>query len=333
MEKTMSLKNFLLKHPLHAADVGAHGGVIEHWSPYIEMMRVSAFDPNEKDCQKQALLSHPNVSWYPFALAGKTERRNLYILNQETGSSLYPPNPNVLNQFNSDNYSKLKEVKEVACTSYPDFIKKTQSRVPVLLKLDIQGAELEVLDSLLAFSDKEVFGVETEIEFVEVYKGQPLFFDVDRMMKSYGFELLDIRTHRAYRSKSGEEKYYLRKFFDTRMGSPLVGAQLVAGDALYFKRYDHPHVQKSKETLLHYILMGIIYRFFEWSLIAVEHGISNRIISKEEGELLTQEIISFAPKPKFYMKRNFFGKSVAKLGRTFLGKKDGYQAFWTERSW
>src|SRR3990167_2418846 len=104
------LKSFFHQSSLEAADIGAHGGVIEHWSPYINMMRVSAFEPNEKECENQAKKSHKNITWHPFALAGKTEKRNLFILNRETGSSLYQPNLEVMDQFNSESYSGIREV-------------------------------------------------------------------------------------------------------------------------------------------------------------------------------------------------------------------------------
>ena len=54
------------------------------------------------------------------------------------------------------------------------------------LKLDVQGAELDVLnggDRVLA----DALVVHTEVEFVEMYKGQPLFAEVDQRLRRSGF--------------------------------------------------------------------------------------------------------------------------------------------------
>lgn len=64
-----------------------------------------------------------------------------------------------------------------------------------LLKLDLQGSELEALrggQELLKLTDN----VLCEIAWVELYKGQPLFGDIDKFLIEQGFtlrELYDIR--------------------------------------------------------------------------------------------------------------------------------------------
>eukprot|EP00928_Gymnodinium_smaydae_P016841 TRINITY_DN16374_c0_g1_i1.p1 TRINITY_DN16374_c0_g1~~TRINITY_DN16374_c0_g1_i1.p1 ORF type:complete len:418 (-),score=50.09 TRINITY_DN16374_c0_g1_i1:32-1135(-) len=54
------------------------------------------------------------------------------------------------------------------------------------LKLDVQGYELAVLKGAEK-ALKDVLVVHTEVEFVEMYEGQPLFAEVDQFMRKAGF--------------------------------------------------------------------------------------------------------------------------------------------------
>ena len=58
---------------------------------------------------------------------------------------------------------------------------------PVMLKIDVQGAELAVLRGI-ANLDRIDF-VYVELSFVELYEGQPLYADVQRELTARGFAL------------------------------------------------------------------------------------------------------------------------------------------------
>ena len=85
-----------------------------------------------------------------------------------------------------------------------DFLAEYRRPIPALMKLDTQGTELEILSSLLDAQLEELLCVETEVEFLELYQGQPTFGDVDGFMREQGFRLLDLRTHRSYRNANDE---------------------------------------------------------------------------------------------------------------------------------
>jgi hypothetical protein len=57
-----------------------------------------------------------------------------------------------------------------------------------LLKIDVQGAEILVLRGAVQRL-KSALVVHTEVEFVPLYKDQPLFADVDAHLRSQGFLL------------------------------------------------------------------------------------------------------------------------------------------------
>ena len=53
--------------------------------------------------------------------------------------------------------------------------------------MDIQGSELNVLENAVNVLKTSVL-VQVEVEFVELYEGQPLFSDVDSFLRSQGFQ-------------------------------------------------------------------------------------------------------------------------------------------------
>jgi hypothetical protein len=67
---------------------------------------------------------------------------------------------------------RLDDVREVSGVDY--------------LKVDVQGAELDVLRGATR-TLKDALVVQIEVEFVPIYRGQPLFSDIDQFLRAQGF--------------------------------------------------------------------------------------------------------------------------------------------------
>jgi hypothetical protein len=61
---------------------------------------------------------------------------------------------------------------------------------PVMLKIDVQGAELDVLRGISGFDYVDFIYV--ELSFVELYDGQALFEDVRSYLVERGFKLRGV---------------------------------------------------------------------------------------------------------------------------------------------
>ena len=73
------------------------------------------------------------------------------------------------------------------------------------MKLDVQGGELEVLkgsDNLL----KDVKGICTEVSFVELYKKQALFGDVDTFLRKKGFKFISFYGAMIWSTKEARKQ-------------------------------------------------------------------------------------------------------------------------------
>jgi FkbM family methyltransferase len=312
-------------------DVGAAGGVSAHWSDYLSVMEVDCFEPDAAECAARRREAPPNIHWFPVALAGSTGRRDFYVLNRPTGSSLLPPNDPVILEYSGRSYAGVRRVIQVDCMSLNDFLIENRRPMPVLLKMDTQGTELEILSSLTPAQLGGVDCVEMEVEFLELYKGQPTFGDVHAYMQGQGFRLLDLRTHRSYRNGTDQPLHYLRKYLKTAAGSAALSAELVAGDALYVRE---PLVRGNDDAtlgLITYVCLLRMYRFYDLALWTVERAVRERILSPSEGKDLARDIVHGAPRPSLSQRAGVIGSVARRL--LWATGHDDYEVFWTRRTW
>jgi hypothetical protein len=94
------------------------------------------------------------------------------------------------------------------------------------LKLDVQGAELMILENAQELL-RSVSLIQCEIEFIELYEGQPLMADIDKFLRSQGFCF-----HRfAYTSGRQFKPWQLNTNSQSGMN------QLLWGDAIYIRDF------------------------------------------------------------------------------------------------
>lgn len=152
--------------------------------------RVTGFEANP-EAAESALAALPEGSRVlPYAL-GDGEPATLHVTQYPGCSSLFEPNAAVIDMFVSISVNdeggnfRVMEQRPVSTRRLDDVPECPQADY---LKLDVQGAELLVLQNgLTKISDAVV--IETEVEFLEVYKGQPLFGDMQTFMREQGFVL------------------------------------------------------------------------------------------------------------------------------------------------
>ena len=145
--------------------------------------KVVGFEPDEKECQKLNQSHNDECSFLPYIIGDGSEQ-TFNLCNFNMTSSLYEPNTNLLEKFHS--LSGLVQVVErtPVSTKRLDDIDEVQGAD--YLKIDVQGAEVDVFngaENLLA----DIMIIHTEVEFVPLYIDQPLFAEVDQILRKHGF--------------------------------------------------------------------------------------------------------------------------------------------------
>lgn len=170
---------------IQVVDVGALWLGEEPYGPLVRngLARVLGFEPIAAECDTLNQKFGPQHRYLPYAIGDGTRRRFHRCAHSMT-SSLYEPDLECMGMYhNLPHFCQVEESWEVQTVRLDDI---PGARAADYLKLDVQGAELDVLRGAEE-TLRSVVVIQTEVEFVPIYRGQPLFADVDRFLRMHGF--------------------------------------------------------------------------------------------------------------------------------------------------
>ena len=172
---------------IHVVDVGAMAldGVPPPYNGLLTggVARVTGFEPVEEECRKLNAASAGAHTFLPYAVGDGTTR-TFRECNFSMTSSLYEPNTALLDRF--QNLGELTRVVKQFPVETRRLDDLAEVRGVDYLKLDVQGAECDVIEGAPQVLSHTLV-VHTEVEFVPLYIGQPLFAEVDQALRRNGF--------------------------------------------------------------------------------------------------------------------------------------------------
>jgi FkbM family methyltransferase len=173
---------------VEVVDVGAMpiDGLDEIYKPLMSAKRalLTAFEPDATAfAALKKALGVPHRCFPYFIGDGKPA--TFHVNAAPMTSSLYPPNDAVLALYPDVAPFVQVQSRHPVQTKRLDDIEELE-RID-FLKLDVQGAELDVLNGGVG-KLAQTLVVHTEVEFVPLYLGQPLFGDIDVFLRAQGFQ-------------------------------------------------------------------------------------------------------------------------------------------------
>jgi FkbM family methyltransferase len=195
MTRRLVASGELAQEPLVVVDAGARAGIEAHWRHYEPALEVLALEADRQECERLARERPPGgpVRYVNAALGGRRERRRLLGAAYPDASSLLPPDPAFVGRFGVAPWFEPAGSSEVDVVDL-DSLLGDEGRTRVdFLKLDVEGAELEVLEGAEATLAASVLGVSVEVWFQRERAGRPVFADVDSHLRARGFALFDLR--------------------------------------------------------------------------------------------------------------------------------------------
>jgi FkbM family methyltransferase len=172
-------------------DIGANRGqfalAVRQWAPKA---RVFAFEPLVGPAYifRKVFKGDSMVTLYRVAIGTETGEATINVSRHDASSSLLP-----IGAMQEKLFPGTGEIQKetIRIGRLADFISVKDIAAPAMLKLDVQGYELEALrgceDLLLRFSL-----VYVECSFVELYTGQSLADEVIAWLREHNFRLQGV---------------------------------------------------------------------------------------------------------------------------------------------
>jgi FkbM family methyltransferase len=243
---------------LKIVDVGAMT-LGEGTDPYHQLASstpcdVYGFEPVALEFEKLKRQARPGYHYLPYCI-GDGSARTFYECNFPMTSSLFEPNTGLLAKFqNLEELIRVQKTSEVETRRLDDI---PELEGTDFLKVDVQGAELLVFEGAKRLLDRALV-VHTEVEFAELYKGQPLFADIDAHLRSKGFVL-----HRL--SQAG--RTFKPLIFMNDVNAAL--SQVLWGDAIYVRDFMRFEALSGIELLKLAAILHETYRSVDLAAVAL----------------------------------------------------------------
>jgi len=239
-------------------DVGCSGGIDGAWRCFGRNLRAFAFDPNIEECERltraeasptivyfPAFVSatadpagkpqHPYWTWNPWdrlsvaaSLKHKEAAAERMTAAEKTGLNLWP---------------RTRLANPEQQIYLPDFLRSRGIDDIDFIKIDVDGPDFDILKSLdELYATAKVLAIGVEVNYYgSDSPTDHTFHNVDRYMRSKGFDLFALTTRR-YSAAALPFPYSISIPAQARGGRPL------QGDALYIRDLAAPHNRELAAT-------------------------------------------------------------------------------------
>lgn len=147
---------------------------------------INAFEVDPALCEQLNDKAPDGVKYHAVALGRRDEDREFFMTRHPMCGSLYKSNERYIERYNNMEVAMLAGTETLTTKSLDSFASIYEMPPVDFIKIDIQGAELDVFQGG-AGTLENVVAIVTEVEFVPLYKDQPLFGQVDEFLSRAGF--------------------------------------------------------------------------------------------------------------------------------------------------
>jgi FkbM family methyltransferase len=293
---------FFQQIPMRIVDAGARGGSEPHWDIYGDQVHLIGFEPDAKECVRlnQSAKLWRRESYYPIALYRNKGTHTLYITQNPLASSLLKPNPDFVDRFPQSALGAVVATTQIQTTDIDSFMEENNLDYVDFMKIDVEGAELALLEGASRLLSDSLLGLSIEVFFQPYRIGEPLFADVDQYLRRFGFVLFDLVPER-----------WRRKTLATKNPMSWYGAgQLVWAQALYLRDLaaemmsaSYKPINNARIKVLKLASLAEVFDVPDFAIELLENGCNKGLLSHEETALMIN-----------LMKRTYTEKSKAQYG-------------------
>ena len=238
--------------PLQCLDIGAREQLSDDILPIACATSIYGFEPDKIECERLINVYAVNrntspfkkVVFFPVALGRKKEKRTLYITRQRGSSSLLQPIPEVGNSFSRNEYVCVEDTCDVYTLPLDYFLASNAINDVVYMKIDVEGLELEILQSAKNLLSSSLMALRAEVAFLKTRVGQPYYGELETFLRSFDFIPMGFLELHHWRHLTKT------KYPKSSNGLiPFSKGQIAHGDMLFIRSLDSLISRSYKECL------------------------------------------------------------------------------------
>lgn len=205
-------------------DVGAYiGQVTSIYKNTFPGAVIHSFEPLPESFEKlHQLCKDKSINAYNTALSDKEGVATFQINTDPTCNSFFP-RPESGMRYYSKQSRNIREI-QVQTTTLDGFCERSGIPAIDILKLDVEGAEINVLKGAIKkLGKKQIKLIYSEVMFVPHYQGGCLFHEVSGFLNQYGYSLFNL--YNLKRAHNGQLRWANAIFLSPQMRARIEAAE------------------------------------------------------------------------------------------------------------
>lgn len=271
-------KKELKNEKLIIADVGSTGGPDFIWEDLKNYCHFLSFDPDQRSILQTKQWS---MDYFPVGLWSEKKQKSLHLTRFPSASTVYPLNFKCLNDFANAPAHDLIGASKISLDSMENILKDRMK--PDFIKIDAEGADLEILKGAKRYLKESCLGVFIEVSFLKRHIKAPLFGEIDQFLKKEGFFLADLSRSR-----------WVRKNRVFGMNSK---PQIIWGNALYFMdkktflaKMASLDAKERKLHLTKLIMLLMQYQFHDYAIEIIQTSLNQGYIDDKKYRFFEKQV-------------------------------------------
>ncbi|HEY0419986.1 MAG TPA: FkbM family methyltransferase [Acetobacteraceae bacterium] len=174
-------------------DVGARGGLSPAWRRAGALVRPILFEPaaDARRLLEAEIAGYAGGQVHPVALYNRRCIKALHLTAEPGCASLLRPDAGFLSRFSIAPWFEVTGEARIPCARYDELHREAGAPRPDVVKIDVQGAEYEVLQGFGALLD-DCLAIELETHVRPIYRNQRLLPDIVALLERHEFQLAKL---------------------------------------------------------------------------------------------------------------------------------------------
>jgi FkbM family methyltransferase len=263
-------------------DIGSRGGLSPEWEQVKELINIILFEPDIDEADRLNHSSSSNVKVIPRAVWSKKGVVKFNCMRNPSYSSVLAPNTKALDgtYYFSRNFYTIDKVLDIEVDTLEDILNNFDEVQIDFLKIDIQGAENHIFESIKYWND--ILGVHTEAYGEKLYKNGADISTTLRSLYAHKLQLFDIKVIAGSPIVDVDNiKMFSDELLNARPNSGYKVRPMVY-DLLLLK--DKLEVLKNKDVIYirKMIFILCVYKYFDYAIYILLKTFNQKIFSLDE---------------------------------------------------